>query len=343
VAAESRKSDSSLVRPALESQLWEEPFSFEFFQAVRLLERLLPNCLPVGHFGDPAREAVRFGAHASQSFPASEIQSLETKEGEAPTLRVNFMGLTGPEGVLPQWYTTAVIDRLRAGDQTLQDFLDIFNHRSLSFFYRAWKKYRFGIAYERGERKSFFLDLLALIGLGTRGLTSRQAVLDEALIFFAGLLGLHQRSAAAFEQLLGDYFEVPVRIEQWVGAWYPLDSADMCCLDELGDSSQQLGGAVLGDETWDYHSRVRIVLGPLTLAQYREFLPTGTAYEPLRALARFYSNDEFDFEVQLILLRDEVPRCELGTGEDTAPRLGWITWMKSEQMDRNPADTSLKL
>ena len=255
------------------------------------------------------------------------------------------MGLTGPEGVLPQWYTTAVIGPAPGwGIRRCRIFWISSTIGAFPFFYRAWKKYRFGIAYERGERKKFiFWYLLALIGLGTRGLTSRQAVLDEALIFFAGLLGLHQRSAAAFEQLLGDYFEVPVRIEQWVGAWYPLDSADMCCLDELGDSSQQLGGAVLGDETWDYHSRVRIVLGPLTLAQYREFLPTGTAYEPLRALARFYSNDEFDFEVQLILLRDEVPRCELGTGEDTAPRLGWITWMKSEQMDRNPADTSLKL
>lgn len=344
MAAESGTSNPPLTGSTLELLLREEPFTFEFFQAVRLLERMLPDRLPVGRFGDPASEVARFGANVTLAFPPSEIQSLVIKDGEKPALRVNFMGLTGPEGVLPTWYTAAVLERLREGDTTLRDFLDIFNHRAISLFYRAWQKYRFGVAYERGERDNFFLDLLALIGLGTPGLAGRQAVIDEALIYYAGLLSIHQRSAAALEQILRDYFEVPVRIEQLVGGWFPLDPEDQCRLDDSGASSQELGnGAVVGDETWDYHSRARIILGPLTLAQYRDFLPTGAAYEPLRAITRFYSNDEFEFEAQLILRRDEVPSCELGTGESSAPQLGWITWMKSGAIDRNPQDTILKL
>ena len=37
----------------------------------------------------------------------------------------------------------------------LRDFLDIFNHRLISLFYRAWEKYRFPIAYERRDEDTF--------------------------------------------------------------------------------------------------------------------------------------------------------------------------------------------
>jgi type VI secretion system protein ImpH len=341
--------EGGAVNPAvayseIESRLREEPFVFEFFQAMRLLEKLLPDRSPVGGFGPPSEEVVRMGAHPSLTFPASQIQSLRWDEDQPPFMSVNFMGMTGIQGPLPQWYTATILEQLRAGDATLRDFLDLFNHRSLSLFYRSWQKYRFGVAYERGDRDKFFLNLLALIGLGTPGLPEKQSVVDEALIFYAGLLAQHQRSAAAFEQLLSDYFDVHVEIDQLVGGWYRLDLDTQCCMDETDTPSQELGkGAVLGDETWDQHSRVRIKLGPLSLAQYLEFLPSGSAYEPLRALTRFYSNEEFEFEIQLILRRDEVPRCELGAKEDGAPRLGWVTWVKSKEMERDPADAVLPL
>jgi type VI secretion system protein ImpH len=344
MVTEGRPVNSVITNTELESRLREEPFTFEFFQAMRLLEKLLPDRLPVGGFGRPSEEVARLGAHPSLAFPASEIQSLQWNEGQAPFLRVNFMGLTGPQGPLPQWYTATVLEQLRSGDATLRDFLDIFNHRSLSLFYRAWQKYRFGVGYERGDRDNFFLNLLALIGLGTPGLPERQFIADEALIFYAGLLAPHSRSAAALEQLLTDYFDVHVEVEQLVGGWYRLDQNTQCCMDETETPSQQLGkGAVLGDEIWDRHSRVRIKLGPLSFAQYLEFLPSGSAYKPLQSLTKFYSNDEFEFEIQLILRHDEVPRCELGATEDMAPRLGWVTWLKSGPIDRDPADTVLTL
>jgi len=344
MGTEGRRVNPAITDPELESRLREEPFTFDFFQAMRLLEKFLPDRQPVGGFGHPSEEVARLGAHPSLTFPASEIQSLQWDENQAPLLRVNFMGLTGIQGPLPQWYTATVLEQLRSGDATLRDFLDIFNHRSLSLFYRAWQKYRFGVTYERGDRDKFFLNLLALIGLGTPGLPGQQTIVDEALIFYAGLLAPHQRSAVGLKQLLSDYFDVHVEIDQLVGAWYRLDPDTQCCMDETGTSSQELGrGAVLGDETWDQHSRVRIKLGPMSLAQYLEFLPSGSAYKPLKALTRFYSNEEVEFEIQLILRHDEVPRCELGPKEDEAPRLGWVTWVKSETMERDPADTVLAL
>ncbi|MGC2465188.1 MAG: type VI secretion system baseplate subunit TssG [Candidatus Acidiferrum sp.] len=333
-------SDSPVDLSEVEELLRSEPYRFEFFQAIRLLERLAPDRKPLGRFTNPAEEVARLGAHPSLSFPASEIQSIDWPEGKPPSLAVNFMGVTGPQGPLPHFYTTLILSRLRSGDKTLRDFLDLFHHRMLSFFYQAWEKYRFAVSYERGERDRFSHHLLDLIGLGTAGLQERLAVPDDAFLFFAGILGQRPHSAHALELLLNDYFEVPFQVIQLIGGWFRLDETTECCIGERSTPSEQLGlGAVVGDEVWNQQARARIRIGPLELDDYLDFLPNGTAYEPLRALLRFWTNEEIDFEVQLILKREEVPRCQLGAEGDGAPQLGWVTWMKSKPMDRHPEET----
>ena len=348
MATASRPSDPPLKRspvfPELETRLREEPCRIRFFQAVRLLERLFPERKPVGRFVNPAEEIAHFGAHPSLNFPASEIQSLEWQEEHPHRVTVNFFGMTGPLGALPHWYTSLVIERLRAGDRTLRDFVDIFNHRFLSLFYQAWEKYRFAIPYERGELDRFSGLLLDLIGLGTAGLQDRQAVPDEAFLYFAGILGQRPRSAKALELILEEYFEVPVEVQQLLGGWFRLDPATECRLGERESPSEQLGlGAVAGAEVWDQGARARVKLGPLSLSQYLDFLPTGSAFQALRALTRFFSNDEIDFEVQLVLKHEEVPACDLGSEGDESPRLGWVSWARSGPMRRDPEDTILDL
>jgi type VI secretion system protein ImpH len=328
----------------MEERLREDPCRFEFFQAVRLLQRLGGGRQPVGRFASPAEEAVRFQAHSTLTFPASQIQSIDWTNESQPRMMVNFAGLTGPLGVLPYCYTELIVERMRAKDETLGAFFDIFNHRIISLFYQAWEKYRFAIAYERGEFDRFSHHLMDLIGLGTEGLQDRQAVLDDSLLYYTGLLSQQPRSAMALEQLLSDYFQVPVEVEQFAGAWYRLDPDTQCEFQDGDTYSEQLGfGAVVGDEIWDQKSRVRIRLGPMSLAQYLDFLPEGTAYAPLRALARFFGNDEFEFEAQLVLKRDEVPRCEIGGEGETSPRLGWVTWVKSLPVSSDADHTILKL
>jgi type VI secretion system protein ImpH len=156
------------------------------------------------------------------------------------------------------------------------------------------------------------------------------------------MLGLQSRSAAALEQILSDYFDVPVEIEQFAGAWYRLDRATLSRMNEGESIPEQLGaGAIVGDEVWDQQSRVCVRLGPLTLERYQDFLPGGAAFEPLKAMTKFFSNDEVDFEIQLIMKRDEVPRCEVGA-EGELPKLGWVSWLKSEALSRDPEDTILR-
>jgi type VI secretion system protein ImpH len=181
--------------------------------------------------------------------------------------------------------------------------------------------------------------LLDLLGLGTPGLAGRQDAPDEALVFRCGLVAPLVRSAEALRALLIDYFEVPVQIEQFVGAWNAIDQQTQCRFTGAATCSEQLGlGAVVGDEIWDRQSGVRVRLGPLTLGQYRAFLPDGSAHRPLEALIRFFAGKELDFQVQLVLRRDEVPPCALGEDGPTAPRLGWLTWAKTAPMPRDPDD-----
>jgi type VI secretion system protein ImpH len=344
MATTGRPSNPDISGSAAEAELREEPYLFEFFQAVRLLERLFPDKSPVGRFHPPSAEVVRFVANSTLVFPASQVQSLEWPKDGAGRMKVNFMGLTGPEGVLPLYYTSLVAERTRSGDRSAADFFDIFNHRIISLFYLAWEKYRFSIAYEREGLDPFSHHLMDLIGLGTPGLQDRLAVLDDSLLYYAGLLAQHPRSAEALRYLLGDYFEVPVEVEQFAGGWYPLDRNTQTALEGGLSESEQLGfGAVVGDEVWDQTARVRIAIGPLSLEQYEDFLPQGSAFEPLRALTDFFSNGEFDFEIQLILDRRDVPPCELGAEGEHAPQLGWHTYIKTRPMKEHASETILQL
>ena len=344
MAAASGTENLTLIRQTVEDRLFSEPYSFEFVQAVRLLHQFYPSRAPIGFFQPPASEVVRFGVRPSLSFPASEVHELQSLEKGPPLMRVNFMGTVGPLGILPLYYTELVAERLKERDRTLRDFLDIFHHRVISLFYRAWVKHHFPVQYESGAGDSFSYYLSGIIGLGTPGLEARQQTSDESLRYYAGLFAQQPRSAEALKLTLRDFFGVPVDVEQFLGAWYRLESDSQCNLDDTAEDYQMLGfGTIVGDEIWDPQSRIRIVIGPLSLKRYLDFLPSGSAYPLLRSLVRFFAGDEFDFEAQLILRREEVPVCELGSGGDTAPQLGWVSWSFTRPMDYNPSQTILQL
>ncbi len=335
----SRLTDSPLGR-----ELTEDACSFEFFQAVSLLQQLRANSQPVGGFSSPEDEVVHFKVHQRLGFPASEIQDLEEKADGQPEMTVNFMGLTGPMGLLPYTYSELILERERAKDRSLAAFLDIFNHRAISLFYRAWQRSNFPVTYSAGGRDQFTRYLFDLIGLGTTGLRDRQEIDDEALLHYVALLAMQSRSAVALEQVIADYFQVPVEIQQFMGAWYGLGSATQCAMTEEDSPSIQIGqGAVVGDAIWDRQARVRIRLGPLSVERYCDFLPEGTAYKALRAITRFFSNQCIDFEAQLVLDRNQVPSVELDFDSDIPARLGWVSWASTKPLSFDPDDTILTL
>ena len=117
------------------------------------------------------------------------------------------------------------------------------------------------------------------------------------------------------------------------------------CSSEIAASRHQADpapGAIVGDEIWNQQAGVRVKLGPLGLTQYLDFLPSGTAYESVRSLAKFASRGEIDFEIQLILKKEEVPPCELGLADAAGPRLGWTSWAKTRPLVQDANDTILR-
>jgi type VI secretion system protein ImpH len=344
MGAQGRLEAAPVTAPGIREQIEREPTAFQFFQAVRLLSRLRPDRRTVGDFVDPAEEGIRFSVPATISFPASEIQAVEREPDGPLRMVVNFLGLTGPLGVLPYHYTLAVADRLRERDRTLRDFLDLFHHRIISLFYRAWEKVRFPVVYERGEQDPITRHVADLVGFGLGAGEDRPGLRRDTLLFYAGLLLPQQRSALALEQLLEDFFDVPVEIDQFVGGWYVPARENQCVVTDDERAAGRLGlGALVGDAVWDRQVKARVRIGPLARAAYQAFLPGGSAHRALRELTRFFGGEAFEFELQLVLARDEVPACVLGPDEGEALPLGWNTWIRTVPFGRDPADTVLPL
>src|SRR5260221_12504349 len=92
---------SDLDPESIAARLAAEPFAFDFFQAMRVLEKMFPDRNPVGRSSPLSREVVRLHAHLSLSFPPSSIYELAIPDikDKAPDLVVTFLGLTGPSGV----------------------------------------------------------------------------------------------------------------------------------------------------------------------------------------------------------------------------------------------------
>jgi type VI secretion system protein ImpH len=319
----------------------EEPFRVEFFQAVRMLQRMEKGRGSVGYFVAPTGEALRFSAMTSLTFPPSQLYDIERTPSGQLKMTVQFMGLTASVSPLPVIYAELILARTREKDHALADFFDIFNHRLVSLFYRGWEKYRFFIGFENGSSDTLSPRLMDLLGLGTEGLSGRVGVPDRACLNYVGLLGRHTRTAGSLKRLLEDYFAVPVAIHQFAGTWRTIPSENRTRLTGFGCASEQLGvGVVVGEEVWDHHGRIGVELGPMSFERYIDFLPGQQGHHDLAAWLRFYSNGGYETEVKLILNREEAPGCQLGDQSDQRPRLGLVSWLKTKPLHRDPGDAT---
>lgn len=331
---------------SVRQMLEQDPYCIRFFQAVRLLERLYPKRNPVGLFVSPLTEVVQFSSVPTLSFPASEIQNYQPGKDGPGKLSVNFMGLSAAVGVLPHAYTEFLLERAKAKDRGPADFFDIFNHRLISLFYRGWQKYRFYIAYERTGANDDVISarLLDLIGMGTGTLTHRMEIADEACLYYTGLLSARRPTAQGLKQLIEDYFDVSVEVEQFTGTWRRLPLENRTYLRETGAFCEQLGmGTIVGDEAFDQHGAVTLRIGPLSFSRYQELLPGARGYQELRAWLRIYTNREFDYVIRLVLERDEVPRMKLGEDGMGASRLGLVSWVKNQSLNRDPDEATYRI
>ncbi len=307
----------------------------EFFQALRLIA----NCTNsvIGQARSPSEDPVRLRPHASVGFPGSEIADVKLGDGSAsdPSIvEATFFGLYGPNGALPLHYTQLILDRVRESDHALREFLDLFNHRLLTLFYRAWEKQHFPVEFETSRRSGspdlFSKMLWSFTGFGADSLRDSQELDDSAWLYFAGIKALRGPRAEGLEQMLRTHFTVPVEVVPFHAQWLsvPGDSQSV-----LGFTSaertlfNQLGvNTVVGSRVWSVEHRFRVCIGPLSYSRFKEFTPSGTHHRSLAQMIRTYVGPMFDFDIQIVLRREEVPKAQLAA-DHSASRLGWNTWL----------------
>ena len=319
------------------SALAEAPYRYDFYQTLRRLECLFDTKPRWGHARRPVDEPVRLGQDPDLSFAPSPLASFHPGEGgRPPRLQVRLFGLLGPNGPLPIHITEYARERLRtAGDPTLSRFLDLFHHRFLTLFYRAWAQAQPHVNRDRPNDDRFAVYLGSFMGVAPAAFRNRDTVPDLAKYFHVGALIRQTRNAEGLRAILQHFFRVPVEVEQFVGDWMRLEPAQRTY---LGRDGAVLGvAAVAGRRVWDQQHKFRLHVGPLTLSQYEDFLPGGARLRKLVDWVRLYTHFELDWDVRLRLKKDEVPPTRLGAGR----RLGWTTWLGRRQAETDADDLCL--
>jgi len=304
-----------------------EPWEYDFFQALRRIECQSPQLPRWGHSLRLADDPLRMGQQPDCAFAPSTLAALTPAEDDKPArLEQLFFGLGGPNGPLPLHLTEYVRERQRNhADSTSKRFLDIFHHRLLSLFYRAWAEARPAVSHDRPDDDYWAARLAALSGRGMPSLLDQGLIPDTAKLHFSGHLAAQTRYPDGLKAILEDYFGLPVEIEEYVGQWLELPERS-----RLGVSANQLGvDFCLGAHVWDRQHTFRLRLGPLKLDEYMSMLPDGEAFAHLVAWVAEYLGHELDWGLNLILGQAHVPALRL----DGQFRLGFNTWLGQPSED----------
>jgi type VI secretion system protein ImpH len=295
-------------RPEGYAPLFRDGYRFAFFQAAHLLERALPDAPEPGTSHRFDQERIRFRADAAAVFPATDVKTVEWVEGAnggEARVTARFMGLYGTDSPLPAYFFENITREAPAA-APLQAFLDLFDHRLYSFFYRAWKKYRPGLA-RRGSPDPHRTRFLALAGLATPQAVEGAPVDPLRLAAFAGHLAGRPRTAEGLRIVLADLLGLPVEVLENVPRRVRLPERPRLGGARLGD------GAVVGVTVRDVAGKFRLRLGPMGLAEYLTFLPGAEGAARLDRLVRFYLTDWLAYDAELLVRADELPPARLGT------------------------------
>jgi type VI secretion system protein ImpH len=318
---------------ALFERLEAGPWRFHPYTALRFLEAGLPDRPRFGRAARLKDEPVRFGQEPTLAFAPSSLAGFHRRGARPPRLDTFFLGLFGPNGPLPLHLTEYARERDRNhGDATFRRFADIFHHRYVQLFYRAWAEAQPVTHADRPADDRFALYVGAFGGLGLDALRGRDAMPDEVRLHWAGLLAMASRPAEGLARILAGFFEIPVRIEEHVGHWIRLPRAS---LSRLGGEDAVLGSAAtLGERVWDVAGKFRVVAGPVDLATFRRLLPGEPSLERVRAIVRAWTGDEMWWDLKVILRRADVPPARL----DQRCGLGRTTWLLSGPAARDAED-----
>jgi type VI secretion system protein ImpH len=314
----------------------DKPWDYDFFQALRRIDAHQPDKPRLGTARRPSDEPVRLGQAPEMSFAPAALHAVTPPtDGRPARIEVRFFGLFGPNGPLPLHLTEYARNRaLHEADPTFVRFADMFHHRLLLLFYRAWAQAQPAVGRDRPGDDSFADIVGSLIGVGIPQMRDRDPMPDVVKLHFAGLFTRQVRNAEGLAHLLSGYLGRTVRVEQFAGHWMPLLEDERSRLGRLVGSrrnlSAQLGaGAVAGRMVWDRQHGIRLHIGPLDRRAFESLLPDGKALPAVMALVQHYLGHEFEWDLVLGHVADQVEPSRLGRHA----RLGWTSWVSKPRPD----------
>lgn len=327
MATDSRAGPDTLEHFA---RLAEEPEKHHVFQALRVIDAAYPDTPRLGESRRPREDPIRLGQEPEMSFPPSSIASFTPGSDTKPGTLINrFFGLFGPQGPLPLHLTEYARNRMRNNrDKTFVAFANMLTHRMMSLLYRAWRSGEPAASYDRGDDE-FERRVAAVAGYRGDAMTDRDAVPDVSRRHFAAILSQGSKNPDGLAAFLSAFFHVPVEIEQFIGSWLQLEPDDCW---EMGGMSQLGRTTSIGSRVWSRTAKFRLRIGPLDRERYDRFLPGNEGFDRLEGIVRSYIGDTLDWDVQLILKGDQVPRAMLGG----TTQLGQTSWVEVKTQDDTP-------
>ncbi|MGE0797075.1 MAG: type VI secretion system baseplate subunit TssG [Lautropia sp.] len=323
--------------------LRQAPVLHDFYQAMRRIEAAHPQLPRLGEARRPAAEPVRLGQQPDLDFAPANVTRVEPGPSGLPRLFVRFLGLFGPQGPLPLHLTELARERERShGDATFARFADLFHHRMLLLFFRAWRQAQPTATHDRAGADRYRTYVGALLGHGSPAWQSPAAPLGAAKRHYAGHLSRAARHPDGLAALLADDLQAPVAVHSFVPRWLTLPRSQRTALG-VGESAVLGRTAVVGARVFDAQHHFDLAIGPVDYPGYQRLLPGGSWHARVREWVREYTGDEFGARMVPRLHAAEVPPLRLGMAADRGPagRLGWDAWLGRRRSIEPAADLAL--
>jgi len=328
-------------------QLRQRLSSVDFNQLLRCLQ--VESGVQIGMERVLSKQVVKLVAELSHNFPSNELSEWSSDGDRRPRLSVAFFGLFGPRGSLPNHYTELILERIRNKDFSLREFLDIFNHRALSLFYRSWEKHSFPIAYETAKASdvedTVTKALLAIVGNRIESSRNRMSFEDDSLLYYGGQFASRRPSVASLQDCVADFTGLATEVEPLVGQWLTIPPMERTIIgNHLPESS--FGGClgvdtIVGDRVWDIENRFRVNVGPTDWETFSTYLPNKSKLRILSDFVRRYVGPQFDFDIRIMVQKNEVRGCVLDGRTNFS--LGWNTWLGERRTSKDADEAIFEL
>ncbi|MDO6548650.1 type VI secretion system baseplate subunit TssG [Pseudoalteromonas carrageenovora] len=325
-------------------QIISQASQIDFYKAVFIIENQLKkhglDYRHVGYDSSPKQELIKFTATQKFGYPGNAITKLEETGFEdgmhKVNMQVSFMGLTGCSGALPQFYSELVMQRLRYKDTTMRDFYDMFNHRLISLYYRAWKKYKPSLNHVNYEKnKDPYTQILGLLSGGY----------NEHQLHFSGLYSRKIRNAFDLKNVLSSYLGCDVSIKQMVGQWHELKAQEQTRLASQalyeGQHARLGVDTMIGNKVWDVSSNIEIHIKSDDPDKAKQLLPKGPLFEIANKITKDYVGNAINFRLVIESNFQNLGAAKLSKNECQLGANSFLS-VQDKKLKSNPTKLSFK-